>query len=223
MPKKKVPAAAKPKGAPRRRTKARQLVWVDQRPLRREAASECGRAMDRLEKARREWKRYEREDQPAYQRWMASTFGALMSRLRELEARVHEKENLVREVEREMHFGGSSSYRAAYSTVQRRRTHPEATPPPRREENAHFQEEEEELSEFEQELLFALRRVFQQIDQSGGLLRVQRLRRNTLGGAFGNMTAISFKHGENSSLVQNTRGRDRRIRAISVCALGCVQ
>ena len=129
-------------------------MWVDQRPLRREAASECGRAMDRLEKARREWKRYEREDQPAYQRWMASTFGALMSRLRDLEARVHEKENLVREVEREMHFGGSSSYRAAYSTVQRRRTHPEATPPPRREENAHFQEEEEELSEFEQELLF---------------------------------------------------------------------
>ncbi|MDR3403587.1 MAG: hypothetical protein P4L99_13900 [Chthoniobacter sp.] len=152
MPKRKVTLTAKIR-APRRRTKARQLVWVDQRPLRREAASECGRAMERLEKARREWKRYEREDQPAYQRWMASTFGALMSRVRELEARVRDKEALVREVEKEMYISGSTSYRAAYARVQRRRANPEATPPPREEKKTRFQEEEE-LSEFEQELLF---------------------------------------------------------------------
>ncbi|MEP6672058.1 MAG: J domain-containing protein [Chthoniobacter sp.] len=155
MPKRKVTLTAKTP-APRRRTKARQLVWVDQRPLRREAASECGRAMQRLEKARSEWKRYEREDQPAYQRWMASTFGALMSRVREIEALVREKELLVREVEKEMYISGSTSYRTAYARVQRRRANPAAEPDPRtKERDPRFSDDEEtELDEFTQELLF---------------------------------------------------------------------
>jgi len=135
------------------------MVWVDQAPLRRLTASECSRAMERLEKARGEWRRFEREDQPAFQRWKASTFGVLLSRIREVEDLVRAKEKLIVEVEQEMYFSGSRSYRTAYSRVQKRRDHPDeethSETPPREEERARFaDEEEEELDEFTQELLF---------------------------------------------------------------------
>jgi hypothetical protein len=118
--------------------------------------------MERLEKARAEWRRFEREDQPAFQRWKASTFGPLLSRIREIEALVRQKEALVQEVESEMYFSGSRSYRASYARVQKRRENPvrESTsrhepPPPRDEAGADArEEEEEELDEFTQELLF---------------------------------------------------------------------
>jgi hypothetical protein len=160
MPSRKNPKPAPDKKvAPRRRTKNWQMVWVDQVPLRRLTASECSRAMERLEKARTEWRRFEREDQPAFQRWKASTFGALLSRIREVEDLVRQKERLIAEVEQEMYSSGSRSYRAAYTRVQKRRENPDEethsrTPPPE-EERARFDEdEEEELDEFTQELLF---------------------------------------------------------------------
>lgn len=117
--------------------------------------------MGRLDKARTEWRRFEREDQPAFQRWKASTFGALMSRIREIEALVRQKEMLVQEVEREMYFSGSRSYRASYARVQKRRDNPspqadaQHTRPPRDETGPDDRAaEEEELDEFTQELLF---------------------------------------------------------------------
>src|SRR5579862_808078 len=91
MPKRKDPFLTKSKAPPRQRAKGRSLVRVDQGPLRRKAASECARAMERLETARTAWRRFEREDQPAYRRWVATTFGVLMSRIREIEGLVREK------------------------------------------------------------------------------------------------------------------------------------
>jgi hypothetical protein len=144
----------------RERSKERGLVLLDQGPLRRAASSECNQAMERLEKARAEWKRFEREDKPAFERWMAATFGALLSRVRETAALVGEKETLVREVEMEMVFGGMTSERAAFARVQHRRSQPASdaepatgAPPPHGDDDAPF-EEAEEMSEFEQELLF---------------------------------------------------------------------
>jgi hypothetical protein len=151
--------AKSPQPRPRRN---RELVWVDQGPLRRKAASECGRAMQRLETARAEWKRFEVEDQPAYRRWEAATFGALMTRIRETEALVRDKQVLVREVETEMFFGGAHSYRAAYAQVQKRRANP--TPEPKAQKNGRphardgwefdADEEDEEMNEFTETLLF---------------------------------------------------------------------
>lgn len=118
--------------------------------------------MERLEKARGDWRRFEREDQPAFQRWKAATFGALLSRIREIEALVRQKEMLVVEVEREMYLSGSRSYRACYARVEKRRNAPASessangrkSPPPREEADDAAREEEEELDEFTQELLF---------------------------------------------------------------------
>jgi hypothetical protein len=163
MPTRKRSAPGEKKPAPRQRAKGRSLVWVDQKPLRRKAASECARAMERLEKARAQWRRFEREDQPAYRRWVAATFGPLMSRVREVAALVREKEILVQEVETEVFLRGSGSYRMAYTRVQKRRANPYAEPQPRPDTpppsqnrgGADFRDvEDEELDDFEQEILF---------------------------------------------------------------------
>lgn len=135
---------------------------LDQGPLRRKAVSECGREMARMEKLRVEWKRFENEDKPAFARWMAATFGALLSELREQESKLREKEALIFEVEEEMFFRGTRNHRAAYAAVMRRRTSPPppmradaGNPPPDAGDAGDFQNPFfDEGSEFEQHLLF---------------------------------------------------------------------
>jgi hypothetical protein len=140
-----------------KRSKDRQIVLLDQRPLRRKAASECSRQMARLEKAKAEWKRFQAEDRAPFDRWMASTFGVLLSRLREIEAAVRSREELMREVEVEMFFGGARSPRSAYRRVQDRRDAPppEVEPhdaPPRQDDEAGF--EGADFDAFAQEMIF---------------------------------------------------------------------
>lgn len=148
--------------AAQKRAKDRQIVLLDQRPLRRKAASECSRAMTRLEKAKAEWKRFQQDDQAAFSRWVSSTFGALLSQVREIEAAVRAREALVHEVEMEMMFGGARSPRAAYGKVQHRRDNPppegdpqSAPPPPPRQDEEGFEGGPfGDIPEFEQEMLF---------------------------------------------------------------------
>ena len=135
----------------------RQIVLLDQGALRRKAASECSQEMARLEKAKAGWKRFEDEDKAGFRRWMAATFGAVLSRLRELESKLGEKEALVREVDEEMFFDGARSHRAAFARVQRRRDQPPVepdrragSPPPEEKHGAKF----DEIPEIEIEFLF---------------------------------------------------------------------
>ncbi len=155
------PGTAHARSVAARRAKHRQLVPLDQGPLRRKAVSECGRELARVEKLRVEWKRFEHEDKPAFERWMAATFGATLSELREQESQLRVKEALIFEVEEEMFFRGTRSHRAAYAAVMRRRTNP---PPPMREdagnpppdaERDDFEEPaSDDVPEFEKHLLF---------------------------------------------------------------------
>jgi len=95
---------------------------------------------------------------------MAATFGVLLSRQREVEALIREKESLIEEVERELHFDRSGDERAAYARVQRRRAQPPsredsrgsaAPPPPRREEDPRFAGRgRDDLSDIELQFLF---------------------------------------------------------------------
>lgn len=141
------------------------MVPLDQEPLRRKATSDCTREMERLEKARMEWSRFEQEDKPAFERWMAATFGALMTELRENDALIRSKSLLVQEVELDLMLNGGRNYRAAYARVLRQRSEAENPPPrsegrgPHGEPSGQTDEEEgtqeaEEPDEFEQELLF---------------------------------------------------------------------
>jgi hypothetical protein len=153
----------KPKGAraaAQKRSHDRRMVLLDQQPIRQKAASECSRALARLEKAKTEWNRFQKNDQPAFQRWMTSLFDPLLIRVRGLEAAVSEKELLVHEVEMEMIFGGARSPRAAYREVRHRRDQPPPPedaqhvppPPPGQEESDPY--DFANLPEFEQEELF---------------------------------------------------------------------
>ncbi len=142
---------------PKRRTKraprvAREIVAIDQQPLRSSAAADCSAAMARLEKARAAWHRFEREDKPAFGRWRAREFGPLLSEAREVEMRIRESEALVHEVEMEMRrfFQDAAS---AYQRVMFRRENPTAAAEEMDEQPGEAGEGRR-LSEFEQEALF---------------------------------------------------------------------
>lgn len=119
---------ARPIAPSKIRVEIRQIVLLDQVPLRRAAASECQQAMARLDTAKAEWRRFEREDKTAFERWSAATFGALLSKMREVDAARREKEMLFQEVEMEMFFGGASTPRSAYRRVMKRRNAPPPSP-----------------------------------------------------------------------------------------------
>lgn len=104
----------------------RRIILLDERPLRAQAAQEFHETMGKLEKARTQWRRYEQEDQPAYGRWMARTFGALMTEIRENDRQMHEWRTLIDEVDDELIFHWNMSPQEAYQRVMRRRTDPEA-------------------------------------------------------------------------------------------------
>jgi hypothetical protein len=129
------------------------IVLIDQGPLRESAAADCTRAMACLERARIGWHRFERKDKPAFIRWRAREFGALLSRGREVEVQIRDSQALVHEVEMEMRRGFQDAH-TAYQRVMSRRSNPQAAP----EEGAEVPREGEtvsrKLSEFEKEALF---------------------------------------------------------------------
>jgi hypothetical protein len=133
---------------------ARELVPIDQEPMRRAAGVECSAAMGRLDELRRAWNRFEREDKPSFVRWRAREFGPVLSELRDIDQRVREHELLVHEVEMEMRRGIYDP-QTAYQRVMFRRENPgtvaEEAPQMRSQRQAG---EEPKLTEFEQEALF---------------------------------------------------------------------
>ena len=130
----------------------RVLVLIDQEPLRRSAADCCTKAMLRLEQARTGWHRFERKDKPAFVRWRAREFGALLTTAREVETKIREGQELVHEVEMEMRRGFQDAH-TAYQRVMFRRGHPAEANDGYTESPA-TPDASRKLSEFEQEALF---------------------------------------------------------------------
>lgn len=102
-----------------------KLVIIDQEPLRASAAAKCKEAMARLERARAGWHHFERKDKPAFARWQAREFGALLSRARDVETEIRDAQALVHEVEMEMRRAFQDP-RTAYERVMLRRGNPAA-------------------------------------------------------------------------------------------------
>lgn len=129
------------------------VVWLDQEPLRETVAADCTRAMARLGRARADWHRFERKDKPAFARWRAREFGALLSTAREVEEQIRAAQTLVHEVEMEMRRIFQDPF-SAYQRVMFRRAHPAEVA----EEETEFSPDEGEarnkVSDFEKEALF---------------------------------------------------------------------
>jgi hypothetical protein len=102
----------------------RDLMIIDEEPIRGAAVKECRKAMRDLEKARKKLEDFERVDQPAFARWYNATFGAELSRIREWREKIERMERLIEEIE-SVRYGQRISYHAAYEYVMDRRNHPE--------------------------------------------------------------------------------------------------
>jgi hypothetical protein len=103
----------------------RRIVPVSDGPLRKRAAKECNRAMGKLDRARGELRRFEQEDRPLFGRWMAATFGALLTEIRDNARLISEQEALIEEVEMEMMWSNHRNPRRAYAAVLKRRENPD--------------------------------------------------------------------------------------------------
>jgi hypothetical protein len=80
--------------------------------------------MARLNRARSGWHHFERKDKPAFARWRAREFGALLSTAREVEEQIRDAQRLIHEVEMEMRRIFQDAH-TAYQRVMFRRAHPE--------------------------------------------------------------------------------------------------
>ncbi len=131
-----------------------RIVLVNQEPLRETAAADCTSTRVRLERVRAGWHRFERKDKPAFVRWRAREFGALLSRAREVEEQIRDSQALVHEVEMEMRRGFQNAH-SAYQRVMFRRENPSAAV---EEEEVDVSRESRgassKLSDFEKEALF---------------------------------------------------------------------
>src|SRR5678809_85870 len=100
-----------------------EIVWIEQAPLRASAAGECTDMMTRLERARLGWDQFERQDKPAFVRWRAREFGALLSTARDVEDKIRDAQNLIHEVQIEMRRHIQDPH-SAYRRVLFRRENP---------------------------------------------------------------------------------------------------
>lgn len=128
-------------------------MLVDQAPLRDRVAAQCTDAMTRLERARVGWHHFERKDKPAFARWRAREFGALLSKAREVEIQIRDHQLLVHEVEMEMRRGFQDAH-CAYQRVMFRRANPTAEPIDLESDVDRNRRAARKLSDFEQEALF---------------------------------------------------------------------
>lgn len=132
----------------------RFIVLIDQNPLRAAAGAECSAAMASLDEARAAWHRFEREDKPSFARWRARQFGPLLSRTRDVEVQIREREAVVHEVEMEMRRGFYDPH-SAFERVMSRRGDPSASAPEEPEPRQNTRApEDRSFSEFEKEALF---------------------------------------------------------------------
>jgi len=130
------------------------LVLIDQEPIRSRVATDCAQAITRLNRARSGWHHFERKDKPAFIRWRAREFGALLSRARDVEVQINDLQTLIHEVEVEMRRGFQDAH-SAYARVMARRADPHARSS--REEassSGATANSPRKLSEFEKEALF---------------------------------------------------------------------
>lgn len=113
------PKPKRPPGRPVRLSRCRLLLVIDNEPIRKQALKDYQAAEQNLRRLRREIEDFETRDLPAYHRWEASVFGALLTEIREMESAAAEKQRVLAEIEEEAYWMNCSMV-AAYRKVMRR-------------------------------------------------------------------------------------------------------
>jgi|GEM_PF-1182775 len=101
------------------------LVVIDETPLRKQLLHEYHKKEKNVESARVQLETFEQGDKPAYERWDASCFGALLTEIRNLTGLLQQKNAILNEVEDEYYFAGCSRAEA----YRRVTSPPEEMPP----------------------------------------------------------------------------------------------
>jgi hypothetical protein len=115
----------------------KDLIRLDTRSLRKKALQAHQQAERALSKLKDQLKRYHEQDQPGFRSWVHRTFGPLLTRQRELQHAIEEKQILIHEIQAMASRYGLSDL-AAYRKVLWRRAHPDEA----QAEDRQFEEDE---------------------------------------------------------------------------------
>lgn len=131
---------------------------IDSQPLRQKAQRDYQRVAKQIELAKADSERFHSEDKPLFSQWLSANFGAQLTGIRDLQAKLLEAQDLVNEVQQEFFYGRHASIASAYRMVLHRRAHPpeESKGPGADSENDPANEPEEDPEEAE------FRRVFEE-------------------------------------------------------------
>ena len=102
----------------------RDLIRLDTRALRKKALQAHRQAERALTQLKDKLKHYHEQDVPGFRSWVHRTFGHLLTRQRELQHALEDKQQLISEIQTIAHRYGLSDP-AAYRKVLWRRAHPE--------------------------------------------------------------------------------------------------
>ena len=108
----------------------RALVPVDGAAIRKKIKAAYEKARRDLDQSQRVLDQFQQQDQPQFSQWLNSQYGAILTELRELAAKLAADEAIVMMVENEVMFNGVSYARAYQRVTAPPPEQPESPPPP---------------------------------------------------------------------------------------------
>lgn len=102
------------------------LVILDQVVIRKEALGQCQKTLKKIDKAKQEIEQYEKQDKPAYERWIQENFGELIEKIKSYSQEIQVKRALIDEVQEEAFFQ-RITFIEAFRIVKLRKEQPEET------------------------------------------------------------------------------------------------
>ncbi|MEI8107376.1 MAG: hypothetical protein WCI46_06135, partial [Verrucomicrobiota bacterium] len=106
----------------------RELVVLDQSFPRQTLLANCKHQSAALHTANAHWQKFLNEDRPLFQTWRSQKFAPILAKIAALKTQILEQEDLICQVDDEVHFGRARNYRVAYANVLQRLAHPPTTP-----------------------------------------------------------------------------------------------
>ncbi len=119
---------------------------IDNAPIRKKHIQSFKKISRELDGARAEWAVFEKEDKPAFRKWLNSTFGRELTILRDMKDRVYEMEHLINEIEN-CKYMNRMTYFQAYEHVMDMRENPEKYKDKNSGEDSYHDDPEENASE----------------------------------------------------------------------------
>ncbi len=121
---------------------------IDNAPIRKKHIQAFKKISGELDRARIEWAVYEKDDKPAFRKWLNSTFGRELTILRDMNGKVQEIEHLLNEIEN-CKYMNRTTYFLAYERVMDMRENPEKYKDKNYGEDSYYDDSEEYTSDRE--------------------------------------------------------------------------